>query len=55
MDDNSKEMLELDIVQERREYFREWRKNNPDKVKAHNQNFYKKRAEKRLQNSTDVK
>jgi len=33
---------------ERREYFRKWRADNPDKVKQHNSNYWRKRAEKRL-------
>ena len=33
---------------ERLEYFRQWRAANKDKVKQHNENYWKKRAEKRL-------
>lgn len=30
----------------KREYFKNWRKNNKDKVKKHNETFWKKQAEK---------
>lgn len=30
--------------QERREYFKQWRAKNPDKVKQHNQTYWAKRA-----------
>lgn len=33
------------ITEARREYFRKWRKNNPDKVRKHNENFWRKKAE----------
>ena len=35
--------------EERLNYFREWRQKNPDKVKKHNENYWRKRAEKKLQ------
>lgn len=35
---------EEEIAQARREYQRNYRKNNPDKVRQWTQNFYKKRA-----------
>ena len=34
------------ILLEKREYFKNWRKNNKDKVKKHNETFWKKQAEK---------
>ena len=46
MDDKK---LEAAIQEEKREYIRRWRKNNPDKVKKHNENYWRKRAEKRLE------
>ena len=46
MDDKK---LEAAIQEEKREYIRRWRKNNPDKVKRHNENYWRKRAEKRLE------
>lgn len=36
------------IIQERRAYQKEWRKQNKDKVRQYNRNFYLKRAENRL-------
>jgi uncharacterized short protein YbdD (DUF466 family) len=41
--------LEAAVQEEKREYFRQWRRNNPDKVKKHNENYWRKRAEKRLE------
>ena len=46
MDDKK---LEVAAQEEKREYFRQWRKNNPDRVKKHNENYWRKRAEKRLE------
>lgn len=34
----------------RREYYRKWRAANKDKVKIHNSNYWKRKAEKRLLN-----
>lgn len=41
--------LEQLAIEERRAYFKKWRANNKEKVKQHNQNYWKRRAEKRLQ------
>lgn len=30
----------------KKEYYREWRKNNKDKIKKYNEKFWKKQAEK---------
>ena len=30
----------------RKEYYKEWRKNNKDKIKKYNERFWKKQAEK---------
>jgi len=46
MDDKK---LEAVAQEEKGEYFRQWRKNNPDRVKKHNENYWRKRAEKRLE------
>lgn len=46
MDNN---ILEAAAREEKREYFRQWRRNNPDKVRKHNENYWRKRAEKRLE------
>ena len=32
------------VLKERRAYYRKWRKENPDKVKRHNENYWRKRA-----------
>lgn len=37
----------------RREYFREWRKKNPEKVRAMNQRYWQRRAQK--MNESEVK
>lgn len=29
---------------EKRAYYRKWRRDNPDKVKTHNENYWRKRA-----------
>ena len=36
------------ISKERKEYFKEWRARNKDKVKKNNENYWKKRAEKKI-------
>ena len=46
-----KHMKEL-IREEKTNYFKEWRAKNKDKVKKHNENYWKRRAEKRLQSET---
>lgn len=35
------------VRQERLEYFRRWRRENKDKVRLHNANYWRRRAEKR--------
>lgn len=45
--DNDK--LKQAAKEEKLRYFREWRKNNPEKVKKHNKNYWEKRALKKLQ------
>ena len=41
--------LEELAAQERRAYFKEWRKKNTDKIKKHNDTYWKKRAERKAQ------
>ena len=41
--------VEAAVKEEKREYFRQWRKNNPDKVKQYYENYWCKRARKRLE------
>ena len=36
----------VSALEARRAYFREWRKNNPEKIKKHNQNYWAKVAER---------
>lgn len=40
-----KNNIEELIRQERLKYFKNWRKNNKDKVKQHNQNFWLKKLQ----------
>lgn len=35
---------EREIILAKREYYRQWRKANADKVKQHNDNYWKKKA-----------
>jgi len=35
-------------AEERKEYFRQWRQKNKDKVKKHNATYWQRRAEKKL-------
>lgn len=44
--------LEELAKQERLEYYRNWRKNNKEKIKQSNANYWKRKAEKRLQGVT---
>jgi hypothetical protein len=46
---NSKKEIELLVKEVRKEYFRSWRAANKDKVKQHNQNYWKKKALERLE------
>lgn len=50
--DNKK--LKAMMQQEKREYFRQWRKNNPDKIKKYNENYWRKRAENRLESKAEI-
>lgn len=38
-------MLSKEATQIRNDYYKEWRKNNKDKVKKYYENYWKKRAE----------
>ena len=42
-------MSKNEALEARRAYYREWKMNNPDKVKAYNQKFWAKYAEKAKQ------
>jgi len=48
---NSNENISALARQERLTYFKNWRENNKDKVKQHNQNYWKKRVERKLSQS----
>lgn len=41
--------LEERAREERREYYRQWRAKNPDKVKENNRRYWEKRAAKKAQ------
>lgn len=38
--------LSVKAKEARRKYYREWRKNNPEKVKKNNQNYWERMADK---------
>lgn len=41
--------LEERAREERREYFRQWREKNPDKVRENNRRYWEKRAAKKAE------
>jgi hypothetical protein len=45
----NKSMQKLVANEARRQYQREWRKNNPDKVKAHQQRYWAKKGREYLE------
>ena len=44
-----KTMQQLAMKEARRQYQREWRKNNPDKVRAHQQRYWEKKGREFLE------
>lgn len=42
-------MLQELAAEERREYFRQWRAKNKDKVRENNRRYWERRAEKKAQ------
>jgi hypothetical protein len=40
----AKKLLDKAAAEARRDYFREWRRKNSDKVKKYNENYLRKRA-----------
>lgn len=50
---NSKEKAQV-LKLKRNEYFRNWRKNNPEKVKAINERFYAKAYEKQQKENQNI-
>lgn len=45
--------LEERAREERREYFRQWRAKNPDKVRENNRRYWEKRAAKKAQTEAE--
>ena len=45
MDDNQQISTDEAIREKKREYFRNWRKNNPDKVKAAQERYWRRKLE----------
>ena len=43
-----KERFQVLVAEERKAYFREWRSKNKDKVKKHNEDYWKRRTQKKL-------
>ncbi len=43
--------LDKKAIEAKREYYRKWRQNNKDKIKKHQQNYWRKQAEKINQGS----
>jgi beta-galactosidase GanA len=48
-----KKQLDKAAAEARKEYFREWRKKNSDKVKNYNENYWRKRAERSFKDETN--
>lgn len=46
--------LEERAREERREYFRQWRAGNPEKVRENNRRYWEKRAAKKAQAEQEV-
>jgi hypothetical protein len=53
MEENKKSLEEI-AKEERRRYQREWRRKNKDKVKEHNQRYWKKKALERLEEEKEA-
>lgn len=45
-----KENIDELIKEEKRKYYKNWRKNNKDKIKKHNKDYWEKRAMKQSNN-----
>ncbi len=43
-----------DAVEARRAYQRQWRKDNPDKVREHNRRYWQKKAREALKSRTEI-
>lgn len=45
-----KEKISNDLIKkEKCEYFKNWRKNNKEKIKRHNERYWQKRVEQKIQ------
>ena len=49
----TEKQMEALIHEEKASYFRNWRANNKDKVKKHNENYWKKRALEKMNKAGD--
>ena len=47
-----KQSIEEMAIEARREYFRQWRAENKDKVRKHNQNYWRKKAMEKIVNQS---
>lgn len=47
-------MKNIEARKLQREYLREWRRKNPDRVKEYNSNYWKKKAEQKKQEAGDA-
>ena len=43
------------IKEERKQYYKKWRANNPDKVKKHNSDYWRRRVERKIKSETNKK
>lgn len=46
--------LEEKAKEERREYYRQWRAKNPDKVRENNRRYWEKRAAKKAEDEKEA-
>ena len=44
--EEKKKKKDISNIEARKEYYKNWRKKNKDKIKKHNETFWKKQAEK---------
>ncbi|MCL1858270.1 MAG: hypothetical protein FWF92_03455 [Oscillospiraceae bacterium] len=43
------------IKEEKKQYYKKWRENNPDKVKKHNSDYWRRRVERKIKFETHKK
>ena len=46
--------MDINALAAKRAYMKEWRKNNPDKVKANQERYWKKKAIQMMEAETDA-